>query len=352
MRTKSAQNGFSLLVLYVLLCMHCGSFAQSKSLRQYYYWTNQAELAICDSNYQRANEYFAKAFTYKFPFASHLRTAYHLNTHITHNEDNILHYAYMFCLRGDGEYAIAEYWRADTNNAQLIDKLQLMADTTHCQSHDTIVQKKLEKIIETDQSYRHHRQPTAQEDSLNRSNIKAIKELFKTYPHLNEVTIGNYFWMYLGVPALHFVQAGNYSLQKVLKKQVNKGELEASAYMSLEDNYYWYKKMKRNKRSVDPNQYAQNHLYCYEIGNTLFITYPTNIKRVNRNRKKLGVAETFEEMAKKRIWEFQNDYNWHVVNHLGYGSDEETAQKAERVKQEIDAEHAKGNFLRMYYDKK
>lgn len=338
------------LLLFSLFFLSYGCYAQPKTVRQYYYWTNQAELAICDSNFQRANECFAKAFTYKFPFANHLRTAYHLNTHITHDEENILQYAYQLCQRGDGEYAVAEYRRNDSCDTQLLGKLQDMADTTR-PSYDILLQRKLEKIIETDQSFIHQIPASTKEDSLNKSNLESIKDIYQRYSHVNENTAGQYYWHYLGTPALHYVQAGSYSLQKILRKQVNKGDFSSYEFMSLEDEYHWRKRFNKNTPPQDPNRYAQGHYYCFEMSNTLFINYPANVRKVNRNRKKLGIAETFEEMVTKRIWEFKHRLYWHPVNHRRYGTEEDTAREAAKMKQEIDAEHAAGDFSRMYYDR-
>lgn len=52
------------------LCLVALSFGlkalSKKDVRQYYYWVNEAELAICDSNYAYANECYDKAFSIRF----------------------------------------------------------------------------------------------------------------------------------------------------------------------------------------------------------------------------------------------------------------------------------------------
>lgn len=50
------KRGFELLLCLMLSACCC--IAQKSNLQSYYYWINQAELAICDSNYQKASACF------------------------------------------------------------------------------------------------------------------------------------------------------------------------------------------------------------------------------------------------------------------------------------------------------
>lgn len=42
-----------------------------------------------------------------------------------------------------------------------------------------------------------------------------------------------------------------------------------------------------------------NENYFFRIGDYLFVTYPENVRIVNRNRRNIGVAETFDDLVKK-----------------------------------------------------
>ncbi len=85
---------------------------------------------------------------------------------------------------------------------------------------------------------------------------------------------------------------------------------------------------------------------------TIFITYPVDVNLVNKHRKKLGISETFEDLVKKISWEYtHNILRWHSITISHYGDEEDDAAEAAKMKQEIDAEHAAGDFHRMYYEK-
>ena len=105
-------------------------------------------------------------------------------------------------------------------------------------------------------------------------------------------------------------------------------------------------------KQSDPNGYGQGSYYFYRLGGTFFITYPTNLKLVNKHRKALGVSETFEDLVKKITWEYShNIVKWHSIVNMGYGNEEADKENAIQLKKEIDAEHAAGDFHRMYFEK-
>ena len=55
---------------------------------------------------------------------------------------------------------------------------------------------------------------------------------------------------------------------------------------------------------------------------------------------------------KKISWEYtHNILRWHSITISHYGDEEDDAAEAAKMKQEIDAEHAAGDFHRMYYEK-
>ena len=87
-------------------------------------------------------------------------------------------------------------------------------------------------------------------------------------------------------------------------------------------------------------------------GGTICITYPGDVKLVIKHRKKLGISETFEDLVKKISWEYtHNILRWHRITISHYGDEEDDAAEVARLKQEIDTEHAAGDFHRMYYEK-
>ena len=94
-----------ILLIAAVLC-----FAQKSSLKKYYYWINQAELAICDSDFQRASDCYDKAFDQHRPFNGHVYYAFKVNTQFVHNNERALRYFHILCQSGDD----IEWYREDS----------------------------------------------------------------------------------------------------------------------------------------------------------------------------------------------------------------------------------------------
>ena len=337
------------LLTMSLVLISLFSFGQKKNLRQYYYWTNQAELAICDSNYATANACYDKAFALKIPFAKDLLSAYLLNLKLTHDVDKIETYAKYLVQCGDSE--LSERYASECEVDSQVYKLLQFIETNYHSLCDTALQHSLDEILEKDQSYRHGRGLNAFEDSMNHAIIRDIKGLSDRYK-INIQTTGIYHLYNLHAPAIHYVRAELHDLQDLFKEHVLKGNIGADMYMRLEDEYLLV--IENNKETdelKDPNGYGQGNFYFYKIGGTVFITYPTNIKMVNKHRKALGLSETFEDLVKKVSWEYtHNIMRWHSISTCIYGDKDENNAEAAKLKKEIDKEHAAGDFHRLYFD--
>ena len=81
------------LTLVAMLLLVSAAAQSRKQVRQYYYWINQAELAICDGEYANANKFYDEAFSIKFPFPKDLFSAYFFNLNITNDLERIQEYA-------------------------------------------------------------------------------------------------------------------------------------------------------------------------------------------------------------------------------------------------------------------
>ena len=333
-----------ILLIAAVLC-----FAQKSSLKKYYYWINRAELAICDSDYATANACYDKAFSLKIPFAKDLFSAYLLNLKLIHDVDKIETYAKYLVQCGDSE--LPERYAGECEVDSAIYKLLQSVEASCHSLCDTALQNRLDEILEKDQSYRHGRGLNAFEDSMNRAIIDDIKLLFNTYK-INIQTTGIYHLYNLHAPAIHYVYAELHDLQDLFKEHVLRGSIDADMYMKLEDEYLLMIAInKATDELEDPNGYGQGQFYFYQIGGTVFITYPTNIKMVNRHRKALGLSETFEDLVKKVSWEYtHNIMRWHSITIRRYGDENEDNAEKENLKKEIDEEHAAGDFHRMYFD--
>ena len=337
------------LLLSITLCLLLGStFAQSrKDVRQYYYWVNQAELAICNDNLQLADSLYTTAFSIKKPLAREMHTAFWVAIQIENNK-KILQIAKCRIELGDEELADSyQYMSPHFDSAvyqQLLD-IEDQMNKTYCVEFDTI----LENVRERDQRYRIQGMGRSPEQfALDDENRKLIKQFYREYPDFSEYVAGIHYGVMLQASLLHSVQTGHYDLQPILRKNVVAGNFPAQQYMELEE--VWANAHSLRNRMYGVGMESGN---IYYIGNTLFVTRPENLKQINKNRKKLGVAETWEDAVRKRVWEcVHNDRCMTRSRNIRiFGDEEDDAAEVARLKQEIGAEHAAGDFHRMYYEK-
>ena len=148
--------------------------------------------------------------------------------------------------------------------------------------------------------------------------------------------------LFRSVVLLHAVQTDHYDLQPLLRKKVMAGIFPADKYMEFEA---WWEDVHPGKE----HHYGSGLNNIYYIGNTLFVEQPENLKQINKNRMKLGLSETWQDAVKKRVWECEHNTYYITGSRQSriYGDEEDDAAEVARLKQEIDAEHAAGDFHRM-----
>ena len=335
------------ILFTILLCSVFFTLsAQSrKQVQEYYYWVNQAELAICDDNLQLADSLYTRAFSIKEPLAREMRTAYWVAVQ-TENNEIILQIAKCRIELGDEGLANSYQYMSphfDTVVYQQLLDIEAQTIKTYCVKFDTI----LEHIIERDQRYRIQGMGRSPEQfALDDENRKLIKQFYREYPDFNEYVAGFYYMGMLGVVLLHAVQTDHYDLQPLLRKKVMAGIFPAEKYMEFEA---WWEDVHPGKE----HHYGSGLNNIYYIGNTLFVEQPDNLKQIDKNRKKLGLAETWQDAVKKRVWECEHNTYYITGSRQSriYGDEEDDAAEAAKMEREIDAEHAKGDFNRMYYEK-
>lgn len=330
----------SFIVCLCLVALSFGLKAQSKKVvKQYNYLINQAELAICDDNLSLANDIYLQAFTIKKPLARELRTAFWVAVQ-TQNNARILQIAKQRIELG-GEELNESYRNSSPNfDTTIYIKLTDLEKNTP-KIYDTKFDTILEKMMERDQVYRRHCEKDARQDSLDEENRKLIRQLYREYPDFNEYVAGLYYTSFLHAVLLSSVQTGHYEMQPLLKKKVIAGVFPADDYIELEAHSS-IDKPRKHEVTYGP--------FAYYIQNTFFVELPENVKQANRNRAKLGMAETVEDAAKKYVWEHsKSSYLLRGHKDIFCFGDEEDAAEIEKTKKEIDEEHAKGDFHRMYY---
>ena len=335
------------ILLTILLCLAlCVLSAQSrKQVRQYYYWINQAELAICDDNLQLADSLYTRAFSIKKPLAREMRTAYWVAVQ-TENNEKILQIAKCRIELGDEGLANSYQYLARKFDSATYKQLLFIEENTP-QTYHTEFDTILENLIERDQRYRIQGMGRSPEQfALDDENRKLIKQFYHEYPDFNEYMAGFYYMGMLGVVLLHAVQTDHYDLQPLLRKKVMAGIFPADKYMEFEA---WWEDVHPGKE----HHYGSGLNNIHYIGNTLFVEQPDNLKQIDKNREKLGLAETWQDAVKKRVWECEHNTSFITGSRQSriFGDEEDDAAEVARLKQEIDAEHAAGDFHRMYYEK-
>lgn len=335
------------ILFTILLCLvfYALSAQSRKQIRQYCYWINQAELAICDSNLLMADSLYTRAFSIKKPLAREMRTAFWVAIQ-TENNEKILQIAKCRIELGDEGLANSYQYLAQKFDSATYKQLLFLEENTPKTYHtefDTI----LENLIERDQRYRMQGMGRSPEQfALDDENRKLIKQFYREYPDFNECVAGFYYMGMLGVVLLHAVQTDHYDLQPLLRKKVMAGIFPAENYMEFEA---WWEDVHPGKE----HQYGSELNNIYYIGNTLFVEQPDNLKQIDKNREKLGLAETWQDAVKKRVWECEHNTYFITGSRQSriFGDEEDDAAEVARLKQEIDAEHAAGDFHRMYYEK-
>lgn len=335
------------ILFTILLCSVFFTLsAQSrKQVQQYYYWINQAELAICDDNLQLADSLYTRAFSIKEPLAREMRTAFMVAIQ-TENNEKILQIAKCRIELGDEGLAYSYQHSTQKFDSATYKQLLFIEENTPKTYHtefDTI----LENLIERDQRYRMQGMGRSPEQfALDDENRKLIKQFYHEYPDFNEYMAGFYYMGMLGVVLLHAVQTDHYDLQPLLRKKVMAGIFPADKYMEFEA---WWEDVHPGKE----HHYGSGLNNIYYIGNTLFVEQPDNLKQIDKNREKLGLAETWQDAVKKRVWECEHNTSFITGSRQSriFGDEEDDAAEVARLKQEIDAEHAAGDFHRMYYEK-
>lgn len=327
-----------ILLIAAVLC-----FAQKSSLKKYYYWINRAELAICDSDFQRASDCYDKAFDQHRPFNGHVYYAFKVNTQFVHNNERALRYFHILCQSGDD----IEWYREDSViYASIWPQMKMIADTTKTMVIP-VLEEALENIRTSDQKVR--RQMYEDDETeyntiryTDSINLVLLKDLYHRYPEISDYTAGmtpalQAFYTHAAITLL-------FDPQDILYNEVLKGNVEASRYVNLEDNCrceFLNPSFGINTSSV----YGTNVTYSFVIDSVGFVIQPDNVKEVNANRKKINLSETWRDYAKKMAFLYMNDseFSFYPIKYQYYMQDE-ALQKIAEIKDLIDKGVIKGNY--------
>ena len=299
-------------------------------MKKYYEYVNKAELAICDFKYENASQYYEKAFNTHTPFNFDLYNAARLNVKFTKNFDLAFKYAKILLERDFGGI----YYAIDTTDTFNIQRFKNLED-----SIKPLVNKNLmlilEEMLEEDQKEATTPQEQYEKCRVHHTNFLKLFELTKEYGPLTEQKIGLYEYSPIHTILIHATQ-NQMSPKELLIQDVLNGNVYAENYMQYYDLY-----LENLGKSAC---YGYGWKSIFISNNILFIVYPDDIKKNNWERKKLNIAETWEDHVKKAKYQFLSG-KFQIVPRANYMLDEEEVKK---MMQEIDEEHQKGIYKREY----
>jgi len=330
------------ILTLALIFTICCSFAQHNALKKYYYWINQAELAIYDSNYQKASDCYTKAFSYRMPFSSHAYYAFRINSEYTHNNQRAAECFHYLLLKGD---SLSWYAEDSVKYGTLWPILQKMADTTVSLVIPELRQA-LTDIRNSDQRVRRrsYSEDESWEDSLHTTdslNMVKLLELYKTYPVINDYTTGSTAMN----PAFcyHLAKELLFDAAQIFYPEVLKGNVNASQYAATEDVCLYY--IQAIKGDILQTRYGTTCTQFFILDTIGFVLEPENLKEIATERKKIFLSETWDDYAKKVAYRYQRETDFSFVKTTNlYYPPEETEQIMKETITGIDNGLIKGSY--------
>lgn len=338
-------NRYSILFIGFLL-ISCYAFGQKNNVYNYYKYINKAELAICDSNYQKASDCYHSVFAIKRANIRDAYFAFKLN-HLYHYNLGRACEAFHFLVQA-GDKAYDEYGPfIDDTTAypELWNCMKIISDTTKSLV-DRNLYNALVEIRKADQQVRTAYYESgeiayatiAHTDSLN---FQKVQQIFKQYKAIDEYISGSA--VMLSAVFVHFARLGFTTPDVYYEEMVKNGKLSAASYMQNYD-YCYHTIYKADENTT----YGTNISYIYVINNTFFIRYPKDIKQINRNRKKLNTAETWEDYVKKVMYVCHEESSFRFYP-LQMTSNQEQMEKDERAR--YDSGEVKGVYFEINLEK-
>lgn len=303
-------------LLLNLIFYACCCIAQKTNLQSYYYWVNQAELAICDSNYQKASDCYHQAFAYNKPFCRDAYFAFKLNYKYTNNMERAIE-AYHFQAQM-GQKAISQYGPIILDTMEyhtLWEQIKKVSDTTISLVIPEL-QNALFKILDSDQSVRRSSERFSNNEEWGRTiretdlfNLQEFRNLYSIYPVINDYTTG--MDMVLSALYIHFRREILFDPQEILLQELYKGNVNASLYARLEDRCMY--DVAIDQKTHNQTIYGTNSNYFFCIDSIGFIIPPKNVKKIDRERKRILLSETWEDYAKKICYRYHNDTEFNIA---------------------------------------
>jgi len=333
------------ICIVILMLTAANLFAQGKPLKKYYYWINQAELAICDSNFQTASDCYDKAFSYHRPFGKDASYAFTVNHYYTNNINRCLDCFKYLAQQGDK----AEWYVEDTiQEADLWEHLKIISDTTKSLVNPALAAA-LTEIYESDQAIRwlefeNEDAAFAAYREVDSVNLLKIRELYKTFPEISDYTADG-SPLRLSTFYIHVSRAFLFDPKTILLNDVRRGNIPADQYIRMEDEwrcFYIDPQLGKENTTI----YGTNPDYFFTVDSIAFFLEPDNIKIINQERRKLGLSETWADFITKAKYTYTHDTEFHFIPRYSWRySPEEAAHEIAKWKNAIQNSERKGFYF-------
>ena len=272
----------------------CQTNIHKKHVRKYNSFINQAELFVCDKQYDKASDCYAEAFKSHRPFAQDAYFAFRVNYEQVRDTTRILEcIQYLIRLGDQPDWIIKD----SIKDPYFYRYAQELFKTTKKEVIPSLNREFLE-ILESDQLVLTQYYESDEEyfnaiDSVMRLNLKRLKRMYRKYPVVDDYTVGRSVTG-LYVPLIHLYKYLNYDAQKILFKEVRKGNYNVQKYIILKDFCLNF------SPKTNPNEttiYGTN--LNWGINDIYFILQPKDLSEVNRQRRRLLTDETWKDYEKK-----------------------------------------------------
>ena len=297
----------SIILFALLLCIANLSFAQKENPRKYFNNVNKAELAIIDSNYQGACEYYKKAFKYlQEPFGKDIHNF--LLAGLYANDTLALQMCYPKFVERKYKYI------AYTNErSKLSPYLQYLFENSNIKSKiDTMFVKIIDSLVKEDQTVRRGSCTANDLFNIDSINMKRLVDYMNNnHIFLDEKIIGNnkncpFFEPYCWLILWHYSRTADNIQNPVnlnFREKVIQGELRPEYYAVLCDyNQYGF------NGSWSEIRYGTNTQLLKNKNNDIRVSIPDytkDLKKLNKERKKIYLC-SYEDYLKKLEFERKN----------------------------------------------
>ena len=331
-------------IVFLLVFLQAFAGYGQNALKKYYKYTNKAELAICAENYAQASRFYKKAFARHEPFGRDLKWAYLIHSKYIPDMDAALWCLHRYAQRGY-EMPPGEWVEDSVKNALLCRHILNIRDTVKI----TVIPElrdDLGEIMRRDQAVR-QRCRTYQDTCVEKvmqadfENLEKIEKLYRRYGAITQKNAGSLTPIYTSL--LHNSQWKN-DPKQLLWKEIFAGNFDSRAYAVLSDRFI---AEHLHSAPVNLSYYATNAVHALIIHNTLFIYEPENIKQINKNRREILIAETWEDYLTKLLFVFYRknpDFYFVPLQEFVFGDEEENKKEEAAWRADIDEKRVNGKY--------